>query len=407
LAKAPHDHGAFGSLRHREFAWLWFAGLISNTGSWMHDMAAGWLMTTLNPTPLLVALVQTASTLPVFLLALPAGTLADRMDRRRLLLGAQFVMLLLAALLGAQVLAGSQSVTGLLLVTLGIGICTAVISPTWQSIIPQLVEREDLPSAIALHALGMNISRAIGPALGGLLIASYGLAWPFLFNATSFIAVLYALWRWQSAPSTIRKATEPFWSALRAGLTHARSNRALANTLRRSVLFFVFASCYWALLPLIAREQLHGGPGLFGILVGCIGVGAVCGALLLPRLRARWGIDAVLIAGTVATAVAMLTFASTSLPAIGMVAALLIGAAWIASLSSLNVAAQIALPDTMRARGMGLYTMVFYGSLTAGSLLWGQIATALHLVGTLQLAAAGALAGLAFTKALPLQARSR
>jgi predicted MFS family arabinose efflux permease len=400
------DHRAFAPLRHREFAWLWFAGLISNTGSWMHEMAAGWLMTTLNPKPLLVALVQTASTLPVFLLALPAGTLADRMDRRHLLLLAQLAMLLLALLLGVQVLYGAQSVAGLLVITLGIGVCTAIIAPTWQSVIPQLVAREDLQSAVALHAVGMNISRAIGPAIGGLLIAAYGLAWPFLVNAASFLAVIYALWRWRPVATASRKSSDSFLTALYAGLAHARSNLYLKNTLLRSVLFYLFGSCYWALLPLIARDQLHGGPGLFGVLVGCIGAGAVAGAMSLPRLRARWGLDAVLRTGTVATAIAMAVFATTHQPALGMLAALLVGAAWIASLSSLNVAAQLAIPDAMRARGMSLYTMVFYGSLTLGSLLWGQVATALHLPGTLLLAAAGALVALGFAKALPLQTRS-
>jgi MFS family permease len=175
------SHGAAGAwapLRHPEFALLWGAALISNIGGWMHDMAAGWLMATLDPTPYMVAMVQAASTLPVCLLALPAGTLADRMDRRRLLLAAQWVMLALALLLGLLVLAGRATAPVLLLVTLGIGACMAVVSPTWQSIVPALVSRDNLQPAIALHSVGINISRAIGPALAGLIIAAFGIAWP-------------------------------------------------------------------------------------------------------------------------------------------------------------------------------------------------------------------------------------
>lgn len=384
---------ALGPLRHGAFALLWSAALVSNTGSWMHDLAAGWFMATLDSRPWMVALVQSATTLPVCLLALPAGTLADRMDRRRLLLIDQCAMLLLAGLLGVLVLAGSAGRGTLLAVTFGLGICTAIQSPTWQSIIPRLVPRQELQPAVALHAVGMNISRAIGPALAGLIIASCGIAWPFLINALSFLAVIAALWAWRPAASATAGAqapavpAEPFGAALRAGLAHAAGNMALKNTLRRSVLFYVFGSCYWALLPLIAREQLHGDASLFGILVGCIGTGAVVGALVLPQLRARHGLAYTLGLGTLGTAIALAGFGSFHLPAAGMAAALLAGASWIAALSSLNVAAQLAVPDWVRARGMALYTAVFYGCLALGSLLWGQVATRMGLAPALLLAA--------------------
>lgn len=395
--------GAWAPLRHRDFALLWFASLVSNTGSWMHDLASGWFMTTLDPTPYMVAMVQAANTLPVCLLALPAGTLADRMDKRRLLLVVQWVMLALATLLGVLVLAGVAGEATLLLVTLGIGACVAVASPTWQSIVPGIVTRADLPQAIALHAMGMNISRAFGPALAGLAIVAFGIAWPFLINALSFLAVIGALWWWRSQPARPQVTQhEPFFAAMRTGLTQLRHNGALRNTLWRSVLFYVFGSCYWALLPLVAREQLQGGPQLFGILVGCIGAGAVAGAFLLPPLRARWGLDRLLRIGTVATAIAMSAFAVVQVPVLGMLAALLAGMAWLACLSSLNVSAQLAVSDALRARGMALYTSVFYGCLALGSLLWGQVATHLHLDGALLLAAGGALAALLLARRLPL-----
>jgi MFS family permease len=395
--------GAWAPLRHRNFALLWGAALISNTGTWMHEMAGGWLMTTLDPTPYMVAMVQAANTLPVCLLALPAGTLADRMNRRQLLLVVQCAMLCLAALLGLLVLAGAAGETSLLLITLGLGACTAVMSPTWQSIVPALVPRAELPQAVALHSVGINISRAIGPALAGIIIATVGIAWPFLLNALSFVAVILALWYWREGRSVTIGEHEPFLAAMRAGVAQVKHNNALRHMLWRSVLFYLAGSCYWALLPLIARDQLRGGAELFGVLVGCIGVGAVAMAIWLPRLRTRWGLDAIQRAGTVATAIAMVAFSVVQLPVLGMTAALLAGAAWLACLSTLNVAAQLAVPDALRARGMGLYTTVLFGCLAGGSLLWGQIATHLSVAAALLLAAGFAIAGMFLARRLPLQ----
>jgi MFS family permease len=362
---------------------------VSNIGSWMHDTAAGWLMTTLAPDPLWVALVQAATTLPVCLLALPAGTLADRFDRRRLLLGVQAAMLVVAALLGLAVLRGVVTAPVLLGFTLLLGCGTALLSPAWQAILPQLVPRPDLPAAVSLHAVGMNISRAIGPAIGGLLIVAAGIAWPFFVNAVSFVGVLVALWLWRpAAPAGPRPgAGRGFWQALGDGLSHARGNARLRVTLWRSLLFYLFASVYWALLPLVVREHFGGEARLFGVVVGCIGVGAVAGALGLPRLRARYGLEGTLRLGTAGTVTALLGFALGRGPVVGLLTSLVAGAAWLAALSSLNVAAQLALPDTFRARGMSLYTAVFYGCLAAGSVLWGQFARLTGLQAALLVAA--------------------
>ncbi len=361
-------------------------------------------MTTLDPTPWMVALVQAAYTLPVCLLAIPAGTLADRMDKRQLLLLVQWTMLLLATLLGVLVLGGKAGEVTLVLVTLGIGSCVAVMSPTWQSIIPGLVPKQELQQAVSLHAVSMNISRAIGPAIAGLVIAACGIAWPFLINAASFLAVIIALWWWRAPRSApLAGQHEPYLAALRTGVRQAATNRALRNTLWRSVLFYLFGSCYWALLPLVAREQLQGGPRLFGVLVGCIGAGAVGAALGLPAMRARWGIDRLLDASTLATAAALTGYALLHVPVLGMLASLLAGTAWLASLSSVIVAAQLAVPDALRARGMALFSAVFYGCLALGSLLWGQVATHLHLTGALLVAAGGMLAAWPIARRLPLR----
>jgi predicted MFS family arabinose efflux permease len=394
--------GAFSPFRHSAFAVLWTAALLSNIGGWMHDVAAGWLMTTLIPSPAWVAMVQAATTLPVCLLAIPAGTLADRMDRRHLLLAAQSLMLVLALLLFALVLAGLATPRVLLLVTFGMGVGTAVTSPAWQAILPALVPRSDLPPAVALHAVGMNVARAIGPAIGGVIIVAAGIAWPFFVNAVSFIAILWALWWWKATPVAPRTSTESFLAAMGAAFTHVRENGALRNTLLRSVLFYIFGSCYWALLPLVAHTQLQGTAKLYGVLVGCIGVGAVSGALILPPLRRRLGLNGTVVAGTLGTAIAMAGYATVQLPLLGMLASLLAGISWIAALSSLNVAAQLAVPDFMRARGMALYTAVFYGCLALGSIGWGQVATHAGLSVALLIAAGGAVLMLLPARALRL-----
>jgi predicted MFS family arabinose efflux permease len=395
---------AWAPLRHRQFAILWSAGLVSSIGSWMHDLAAGWFMTTLDPTPYMVALVQAAYTLPVCLLSIPAGTLADRVDKRRLLLLVQWIMLLLATLLGVLVLNGKADELSLLMVTLGIGSCVAVMSPTWQAIIPGLVPKQDLQQAVALHAVGMNISRAIGPAIAGLVIAYFGIAWPFLLNGLSFLAVIIALWLWRSTRDNTRDdQRETYTAALRAAFSQVATNRALRHTLTRSVLFFFFGSCYWALLPLVAHEHLRGDSRLFGVLVACIGAGAVATALVLPALRARWGLDKLLHAATAATAAALAGYALLRQPALGMLTSLLAGSAWLVSLSSVIVAAQLAVPDELRGRGMAMFSAVFYGCLAVGSLLWGQVATHLSLAQALLLAATGALLSLLLARRLPLR----
>ena len=394
-APAPEDSApsAWAPFRHAAFAVLWGAAVFSNVGTWMHDVAAGWLMTSLAPTPLMVALVQAATTLPIFLFALPAGTLADLVDRRHLLIGVMSVLALAAAVLATLALLGGVTPWLLIGFTLVFGTGAAFVAPAWQSIVPLLVPRGQLQSAVALNSMGINISRAIGPALAGLVIAAFGIAWPFLANAVSFLAVIAALLWWRPPP---RRASplpaERFWSGLRVGLRHTRASQALRATLARAVAFFVFASAYWALLPLIARQELAGGPALYGALLGAVGLGAVGGALLLPRLRQRFGADAVVVAGTGGTALVLVVFALVKLPEAAVAASLLAGASWIAVLSSLNVSAQLSLPDWVRARGLSVFITVFFGSMALGSLLWGQLAGLVGIPGALLAAAAGALA---------------
>jgi predicted MFS family arabinose efflux permease len=389
---APAPTGsALAPFRHSAFAILWIATVISNIGTWMNDVAAGWLMTTLAPSPLFVALVQTATTLPIFLFALPAGALADIVDRRKLLIVVQVTLAFIILLLGLLVLFERMTPLLLLMFIFLAGCGAALTAPAWQAVVPRLVPKHDLQAAIALNSVGINISRAIGPALGGLIIAALGIAWPFLLNALSFLGIIAALawWRQQTTPGKHLPA-EHFAGAIRTGLRYARYSAPLRATLARAVAFFVFASAYWALLPLIARDVLGGGPGLYGILLGCIGAGAIGGAFLLPRLKAALGTDRLVALGTLGTALALLMFALVPDQRVATVASLIAGTSWIAVLSSLNVSAQLSLPDWVRARGLAIFITVFFGAMSAGSLIWGQTASSLGIPAALLIAAIGA-----------------
>lgn len=383
---------------------LWTATVFSNVGTWMHDVAAGWLMTSLAPTPLMVALVQAATTVPIFLFALPAGTLADLVDRRRLLIGIMSVLAAAALALGLLTIMGAVSAGLLLAFTFLFGAGAAFVAPAWQSIVPQLVPRRELQAAVALNSMGINVSRAIGPSLAGLIIAGVGIAWPFFVNAASFLAVIAALAWWRPPP---RRASplpaERFWSGAKAGLRFARASAPLRATLLRAVAFFLFASAYWALLPLIARQELAGGPQLYGAMLGALGVGAVVGALILPRLKQRLGADAMVALGTGGTALVLTVLALVPLPAAAVGASFLAGVSWIAVLSSLNVSAQVALPDWVRARGLSVFITVFFGAMTLGSVIWGQTAALLGIPAALLIAAGGALGAAMLVRPFKLQ----
>lgn len=386
---------AWAPLRHKVFRMLWIASVASNIGSWMHEVGAGWLMTSLAPTPLMVALVQAATTAPVFLLVLPAGALADIVDRRRYLIASQIWMMLAAATLGVLTLAGLTTAPILLVLTFALGIGTAMMMPAWGAITPELVQRGELPAAIGLNTMGMNVARAIGPAIAGLVVAAAGTGMLFVLNALSFLAVIAALTQWQRKPQASELPVERLAGAMRAGLRYARYAPALRAVLWRGAAFFVFASAPWALLPLIVRQELHGGPGTYGLFMACLGVGAIAGALGLPRLQSRGSCDRIVAAATAVYALATLAIAhSGNLLAAGA-AMLLLGAAWIAVVAPLMTAAQAALPSWVRARGLALFWMVFMGGMTAGSVIWGQTASWAGISGSLTLAAAGALLGMA------------
>ena len=390
--------------RHPAFAVIWTATLVSNIGGWMYSAASGWLMTSLNPDPLIVALVQAASSLPIFLFAIPAGALADIFDKRKFLIVVESITTAVSAVYAVIVGFGWATPGNLLFFTFLVGAAGAMTVPAWQAVVTYLVPKDDLPPAIAANSVGVNISRAIGPALGGLFISLYGIVVPFWANAVSNLAIVGSLLWWRPPPrgGTLLPA-ERFGRAILAGLRYARHNRHLRATLIRAAGFFLFASAYWALLPLVSRQQIGGGPALYGVLLGAIGASAVGGAFFLPFLKAKLGPDRVMAVGAFGQAVAMVLYGLAHEPVTALVASAVAGASWIVALATLSVSAQVALPDWVRARGLALYATVFFGCLTLGSAAWGEIAAAVGLASAHFLASAGAVFAIALTWPWKLQ----
>lgn len=391
---------AWSPLRIGIFRWLWLASIASNIGTWMHEVGAGWLMTSLSASPLNVALVQVAGSAPMFFLALPAGALADIVDKRRYLLAVQLWMATVAMALALLTLGGYMTVPLLLLLTLAMGIGTALMMPAWSALTPELVGKAELPAAIALSSVGMNVARAIGPAIAGVLVSLSGPWATFALNALSFFAVISVLLLWKREVAAPVLPAERLFGAIRAGWRYSRASAPLQAVLVRAVSFFIGASAGMALLPLLVRRELHGTAADFGILLGSVGVGAVLGAMLLPRLRQRISADRLV---TLASALyALVLFALALLRDFyALVPVMLLsGAAWIAVLSSFQVAAQTSVPSWVRARALAVYILVFFGSMAAGGLLWGSVASHLSLshalLGAGGVLLLGLLAGLRF-----------
>lgn len=388
-AAQAHVASTWSPLRAPVFRMLWIATVVSNIGSWMSDVGTSWMMLSLSPNPLWVALVQAASSLPMFLFALPSGVMADIIDRRRYLLFSQLWMFIVAIGLSALALTGQVTPLVLLISTFLLSTGAAMSSPPFQAIVPDLVSKKELAPAIALNSLGINISRAIGPALGGLILSFAGPWVVFLLNALSVLGVGIVLWRWKSEPSVQKLPPEHFFPAVRAGLRYVHAAPVLRNVLVRTVAFFLFASAGWALLPLVARRELGLGPGQYGIMLASIGLGAICGAILLPRLRARFNPDRLMVLASLLFALTMLALAFVRHFWLLTGLEFFTGMAWIAVLSTLNVGAQRSAARWVKARALAVYLTVFFGSMTLGSAIWGQLAAQFSLPLSLCLAAAG------------------
>jgi MFS family permease len=384
-------------LRWPVFRGLFIASIASNVGTWMHDVGAAWMMTTLTSSPAVVALVPAAAALPIVLLALPAGALADVVDRRRLLIATQGWMMVASALLGGLTLAGRVQAPLLLAATLALGIGTALTGPAWQAIVPELVARGELPAALALNGLAINAARAVGPAIGGFIVARYSPAAAFLLNAVSFLGVIVVLQGWERRARPSPLPAETLLGALAAGARYARHAPGLRAVLARAGAFTLCASALWALLPTLVRRTLAGSALDYGILLACIGAGAVMAAFALPRLRAVASPDLqVTLAGVLmAAALGATAFVREPGPLAGIMVAA--GIAWLIAMTALHTAAQTALASWVRGRGLAVLLLTTYAGLAGGSVMWGAIASRAGVEAGFGLAAIGMLAAVAAT----------
>jgi MFS family permease/quinol monooxygenase YgiN len=395
---------AWGPLARPIFRALWIAALVSNIGSLMQGVAAAWLMTSLTTSPVPVALLTTMANLPLFLVGLPAGALADLIDRRWLVLVTQIWMLLVAALLGVLAGIGWMTPTLLLTFTFLISLGGSLSAPAWQAIVPDLVPRSELATAVALNSAGFNLARATGPALGGLLVAAAGPATVFLLNAASFLGVMLVIYRWRPTPRDQPAQAERITSAVAAGMRFTRHSPALRAVLVRTIAFIFAASSLWALLPVIATRQLGLSAAGYGVLLASIGLGAVGGAVLLPRMRARLSVDWVMVLLTLIFAGGLCALALVQNLVLLNIVLLAVGAGWLVINSSLNVVAQTAAPAWVQARALGIYLLVSQGGLAGGSAVWGLVAERFGEREALLSAAALLVVGLLATWRWPLRA---
>ncbi len=386
-------NSAWAPFRHRMFAAMAAAAFVSNVGSWMQTVGAQWLMLTLTGSAAYVALVQSAASVPIFLFAVLAGTIGDLVDRRRFLIVAQTYMFLVATALGVLAILKLVSAWSLLALIFAVGIGQALTAPTWQTLQPELVDPDERTRAISLGSVNQNLARAVGPAIGGAVLAVTSAGVLFLINAATFgpLIGVIARWRGERPPSALPR--EHVREAVRAGGRYVRASPVLRVVLLRTGLFSFFASSIWAVLPLVARKTFHLGSGGYGLLLGCVGVGAVAGASLLPGLRKRFAPTELLLAGSVTLAVVALLLGYVQVTAIAALALACGGSAWILALSTLNSLYQLSLPQWVKTRGMSFYLVVFQGGTAVGSALAGLLAQHAGLAVTMAVVAGGLMLG--------------
>ncbi|RQH08148.1 MFS transporter [Bradyrhizobium sp. RP6] len=389
----------------RSFVWLWLANAVSALGTWIQNAASAWIMTDLAPSPMMVSLVQAAAQLPVLLLALPAGAVADLMDRKRLLIITNILMLVASAILAIVAAVGRLDPAMLLVLTVLLAIGTALNSPAWAASVPLTVPRRSLAQALVLNSVGFNIARAIGPALGGLILAIWGAAAAFSANAASFAFVALVVGVFLTFPRTQtanRVPPEPFGSAMRIGLAYALAEPVVRSTLVRSAAFFGCASAIWALLPLYVREVLDLSSAAFGLMMGVIGTGAVLGGLMMPALNRSFARNnLILLAGaSCGLALVPLTLVPSVTTAYG--ALFVFGVGWITGASNLQATVQLAAAPWVRARALALYQAVFNGGMGLGAILWGWLGDHAGLTETILTAGLAGCAIAIVTRAIHL-----
>ena len=403
MADQGQSQSLLAPLGKRAFAALWVAGMVSGVGTAMQAVAATWMVMSLDPSPGTVTALQAAASAPLFLVGLPAGVLADIVDRRILLIAANSWIGVAAAVLALVAATNGANVVVLIAATFAIGLGSAAAAPAFQAIVPELAEGALLAPAVTLNSIGMNVARTVGPALGGFALAALGAPWVFALNAASTVAVIGALASWKRTPVVRRLPPEHFVSATLASLRYVAFAPDVRRVLWHAVAFFLFASGPWALLPLVASKQLGLGPSGYGTLLGAIGGGAVVVALFLGRIRAVLGPTKILAFATALCAACSLTLGMLSHEWQALAVLGLFGGGWITVLATLNVGVQTSVAGWIRARMLAIYVVVYFGTFAAGSVLWGQIATLFGVPLTLAVAAGLGLAAAAAILLLPPQ----
>jgi MFS family permease len=399
----PGASSWLGAFAHPAFTVVWTASTCALIGIAMYDTASGWLMTQLDVNPLEVSLVHAATTLPMFLFTLPAGAIADIVDPRRMIIAVSYAIAALMAIFAAVVSLDFASPLVLLVTTFALSAAWSLNSPAWLSIVPMLVPKAEIPGAIAAHSVGYNISRTVGPALGGLLIIKFGRVAPLWIFVAANLAVIAAL-TWWRAPAKQRASlpAERLSSAVRTGLRHAANNRLLWATLARTMAVYPFTAAYWGLLPLIARRTGEGAEH-YGLLLSAISIGAIIGSLKHGTLRERLGHDRLVALATILTAGALTMFAFAHDLPVALLASVLAGVAWVTNLTCLYTSAQNVLPDWVRGRGLAIFLTVIFGTMTLCSAVWGDIAGRTGLETALLLAAGGGIVAIPLTWRWKLQ----
>jgi MFS family permease len=399
-------NSAWAPLREPTFRMLWLVWMAANLTLWMNDVAAAWLMTSLTTSATMIALVQTASSMPVFLLGLPSGALADIVDRRRLFLFTQLWIACTAALLYAASVTGHLTSGALLALVFANGIGLALRWPVYAAILPELIPRSQLGAALALNGVAVNASRVVGPLLAGLLIAAAGNEYVFAANFAIAVCCAVALFAWKRAgkpPSVL--PGERFLGAMRLGWQYVRESRRMRDAIVVTSSFFVHATALIALLPLVA-QRMGGGANTYTVLLSCLGLGAIVAVAHLPRMRARWSRDGVALRGSILQALCTFVVAFAPSAWVAAPAMLVGGFAWIAVANSVTISAQLALPDWVRARGMSIYQMAIMGATALGAFVWGTIAERTSVPASLAICSASLLVALALTRRRVLEGPS-
>jgi MFS family permease len=398
----PARAGALAPLRYGTFRAIWLASLASNLGGLIQAVAAAWLMTTIAASADMVALVQASTTLPIMLFSLVAGAVADSFDRRRVMLTAQCFMLAVSTALALTAWAGVITPWMLLGFTFLIGCGTALNNPSWQASVGDIVPRADLPAAVTLNSVGFNLTRSVGPAIGGTIIATAGVAAAFAANALSYIGLIAVLLRWRPPAKEAQLPREPLGRAMVAGIRYVAMSPGLGRILLRSFAFGLAAIALLALLPLVARNLVGGGPLTYGVLLGAFGIGAIGGAVLNPGLRSLLsteGVVRVAFAGFALSAVVAAWSPTAWLTGVGMLAG---GASWVLALSLFNTTVQLSTPRWVVGRSLALYQTATFGGMAFGAWVWGLLADAQGLDTALYAAAGTLVAGGAIGLLLPL-----